>query len=229
MKLKKEGKETGTQQEKTAAPADGSGTEAAGVDCGDSPVAGKEKAMSTDKTGEQGESAEKHDRNQRLLIGISAAILAMLVIASAFALGYFIGHENGVTGTLVKGGRQGLVSPGGLKGGLKQPVAGGAAGGRIREMIRNGEAELARGDVTSVEGGKVTLQTESGSVTIALTDNTRYLGQGSQGKAPGAPAGAAGEAKKLEKGQKVTVLVQRDSGGNMEALAVRVMGQGPGR
>jgi hypothetical protein len=89
-------------------------------------------------------------------------------------------------------------------------------------MIRNGEAELVRGDVTSVEAGKVTVQTESGSATIALTDNTRY--PGAQGKATGAATGAA----QLKNGQKVTVLVRRDSSGNMEALAVRVMGQGPG-
>jgi len=185
--------------------------------------------MSSDKTSEQDDSAKKHNRNQRLLIGISAAILAMLVIASVFTLGYFIGHGNGAAGAPLNGGRQGPVGSGGLSGGLRQSAAGGAAGARIREKVRSGEAQLVRGDVTSVEGSKVTLQSESGSTTVALTDNTRYLGQGRQSKAPGTPAVTAGGAKKLEKGQKVTVFVERDSSGNMEALAVRVMGQKPGR
>ena len=176
--------------------------------------------MSADKTSEQDDSAKKRNRNQRLLIGISAAILAMLVIASVFTLGYFIGHGNGAAGAPLNGG---------LSGGLRQSAAGGAAGARIREKVRSGEAQLVRGDVTSVEGSKVTLQSESGSTTVALTDNTRYLGQGRQSKAPGTPAVTAGGAKKLEKGQKVTVFVERDSSGNMEALAVRVMGQKPGR
>lgn len=212
MKLKKERWGTGTQLADTAALADGS------------PAIEKEGTMSADKADTQGDSAKKRDGQRQLLIGISAAILAVLVIASVFTLGYFIGRETGVTDTLAKGGRRSQVGSAGLKGGLTQAPGGGTAAGRVREMIRNGEAELARGDVTSVEGGKVILQTESGSATIALTDNTRFVGQGSQGKAPG----AAGGEEKLANGQKVTVLVKRDSGGNLEALMVRVMGQGAG-
>ncbi|MBK5092185.1 MAG: hypothetical protein JJE48_01550 [Actinobacteria bacterium] len=184
---------------------------------------GKEETMSTEKMGAQNDSAKRYD-SHRLLIGISAAILAVLVIASAFALGYFIGHGNGVTDTLAKGGRQGQVTTDRLNQGLGQSRGGGAAGERAREMIQSGEAELVRGDVTAVEEGKITVQTEKGNEAIALTDNTRYPGAGAQGKATGTPSGAA----QLKNGQKVTVLVRRDSSGNMEALAVRVMGRGSG-
>ena len=174
--------------------------------------------MSNDKTGAPGEGAKKFGGNQKVVIGILAAILVVMVIASSFAIGYFIGHQNGVTGTLTTGGRPGMAPPGGGgKQGQSQGgggIGGGAAGERIREMIQSGEAELVRGDVTSVEEGKVTVQTAKGSETIALTDNTRYPGR-------------AGEVKKLEKGQKVTVLVRRGEGGNVEALAVRIMGTGP--
>lgn len=185
---------------------------------------GKGETMSTEKMGAQNDRVKRYD-SHRLLIGISAAILAVLVIASAFALGYFIGHGNGVTDTLAKGGRQGQVTPGGLNQGLGQSRGGGAAGERVREMIQSGEAELVRGDVTAVEEGKITVQTEKGSETIALTDNTRYLGQG---RIQGGQTGGTDEVKRPEKGQKVTVIARRGADGSLQALAVRVMGQGPG-
>lgn len=105
MKLKKERWGTGTQLAGTAALADGS------------PAIEKEGTMSADKADTQGDSAKKRDGQRQLLIGISAAILAVLVIASVFTLGYFIGRETGVTDTLAKGGRRSQVGSAGLKGG----------------------------------------------------------------------------------------------------------------
>jgi hypothetical protein len=218
MKLGKEGKEIDTRRG-TPTAAD------SGTDYGGSPAAGKEEKMSTEKMEARNDSAKRYNRDHRLLIGISAAILAVLVIASAFALGYFIGHGNGVTDTLAKGGRQGQVTPGGLNQGLGRSQVGGAVGERLRGMIQSGEAELVRGDVAAVEAGKITVQTEKGSEIIALTDDTRYLGQG---RIQGGQAGGTDQVKKPEKGDKVTVIARRSDDGSLQALAVRVMGQGQG-
>jgi hypothetical protein len=221
MKFRKKERETGVQLLDIRDSVYGAESEAGVADLGGSPVAGNEGAMSTGLAAGGGGSTKKHDRKRLLLIGISAAILAVLFVASSFALGYFIGHDNGVTDTVARAARRSQVGSAGLKRGLTQAL-GGSAAQRVREMIRSGNAELVGGVVTSVEGGKVMLQTNGGSAAIALTDKTRYLGPGSQVKTPKAP----GEANQLEKGQRVTALVKRDPGGGLEALAVRVRGKG---
>jgi hypothetical protein len=74
-----------------------------------------------------------------------------------------------------------------------------------------------QGQVASVSGGNLTIDTADGAQTVSITQNTRFPGAGAAGSDPGAGAGA----QSLQPGESVFVVVKKAADGNLEALAVR--------
>ncbi|MFH1150050.1 MAG: hypothetical protein V1748_06225 [Actinomycetota bacterium] len=166
----------------------------------------------------------RRERNHRVLLGIGAGILAVLICGGMFAIGYVVGNRPGTTGTGLglKGSRGGL----GLRGTGQGQQAGGNAGAvqqRVQQWLDQNDATLVRGEVTGVGEGSVSVRTLEGEQTIAITGDTRVLGGGQatgDGETAGGGAGAAGD---LQQGEKVVVAVRTGTGGKLEALALKKM------
>lgn len=187
------------------------------------PQGGTPPAGDSGSRAPQGE-AGRHERNQKILIVLGASLLCLAIIASAFALGYCIGTQNSNTrarspwgGSTGTNESQGQTGPGGQDqqdGGVRRPGT-----QRLRELVQSGELKPVRGSVTSVENNNVKVQTPQGTETVTLTQTTRYPGAGKQGA-------TGGNAVQLSPGDKVLILARKGAGGNLEAAAVRVQGQG---
>ncbi len=151
-------------------------------------------------------NGDRYARNQRLLLGIAAGILAVVLIAGSFVVGYLVGDS----------GRE-VVAPGiGRARGLAGGQAGPAAGLREQfgDLLRSGEGVALRGKVTSVSDSSLTVETASGSEQVELTGETRYLGRGI------AASGQLGAAS-VKAGEQVLVVAKKTDG-KLQALLVRV-------
>lgn len=156
----------------------------------------------------------------KALLAVGITVLAIVVVAASFGLGYAIGNKDTGAPALRRAAlRQGLGD--GAGGGLPGDGQQGAEvrgrlremGGRLREMVESGEASVVRGSVASVQDGTVTVETESGQQTVDLTEQTRYLSAG------GGDAGGGSGA--LEAGRQVQVLARKGPDGKLQAIAVR--------
>jgi hypothetical protein len=170
----------------------------------------------------------KYEKNQKILLVLGVAILAVVVIAASFALGYVVGKPKaGAPGPAGQGRR----NPGGLKN-PEGKVPGGGVGGELRQqfgkLIESGEASLVRGKIAAVENGDVTVETPGGDQTVSLTESTKYL-------RAGALEGGNVGASSLAVGEQVLVIAQKGANDKLEAIAVRVgvgggrLQKGPGR
>jgi len=152
------------------------------------------------------------NRNQKILLGTCAVILALILLLSALFLGYCIGSQHSTLRGLAAGGQGGQLLQR-----LRQGLGGqqGQQNGRLKQLqklLQSGEAQIVRGSVTGVQDGKATIETAQGSQTVSLTDKTRYLKAGA-----GVQSGAGGVAP----GQQVVVLVRKGASG-LEAVVVRI-------
>ena len=154
-----------------------------------------------------------YERNQKALLVIGIAILAIIVIASSYALGYTIGNQSADTRPLI-GGRSAERSGAGQGQG-----GGGLPGGGVRErvgkMLDSGEASLITGKVRAVQGGELTVETPGGNQTVSVAADTRYLGAGAAGA-------GGGKAADLRTGEQVQVLARKGPDGKLQAIAVRL-------
>ncbi len=190
-------------------------------------------------TGEKGVAPRAHgngskgrgnqSNNQKLLTGLAAAVLVILIAGSSFALGFAMGNQSAGINTLVGERRGGLPSEGG------PPGPGGEKGPRvpegaeeearpdrrnpkeqIQERLNDENTELIEGEVASMDGTIVTVQGFGGAEMLALTEEPRFLGAG------GGEIGGR-DISRLEPGARVTMLIRKAEDGSVEAVAVRVM------
>ena len=199
---------------------------------------GGQAAVSTG-TGEKGagprahgngsEGRGSHSNNQKLLVGLAAVILVILIAGLSFALGFTMGNQSAGISTLV-GERRGVPpskggppGPGGERG--PRVPEGAEEGARpdrqnpkeqIQEQLNDENTELIEGEVASTDGTIVTVQGFGGAEIVALTGETRFLGAG------GSEAGG-GDVSQLAPGARVTMLIRKAEDGSLEAVAVRVM------
>jgi hypothetical protein len=139
---------------------------------------------------------------QWVLVAIAAVILIVIVAAGGFAVGYAVGNRNSKSAGLTGGAQQGQA-PQRLQ--------------RLQQQLEQRGASLVQGQVASVSGGNLTIDTADGAQTVSITQNTRFPGAGAAGSDPGAGAGA----QSLQPGESVFVVVKKAADGNLEALAVR--------
>jgi|GEM_PF-6881864 len=142
------------------------------------------------------------ERNQKILIGLAIAVLAVVVIAACVGLAFAI-HGPRVNRMELNRGRS-----------MQQfRQRGQRLMNRGRQLLKNGEANIVRGKVTAVDSNSVTVDTGKGSQTVSITGNTRYLGVGSTGGNPGL---------QLTVGEQVSVFAKRGSDGKLEAALIRI-------
>lgn len=177
------------------------------------------------------EGRGSHGNNQKLLIGLAAAILVVLIVGLSFALGFAMGNQSAGINTLIGERREGLPPEGGPPGpggerGPRMPK-GAEEGARpdrqnpkeqIQEQLNDENTELIEGEVASIDGTTVTVQGLGGAEIVALTEETRF---------PGAGDGEMGgrDNSQLVPGARVTMLIRKAEDGNLEAVAVRVKNQ----
>lgn len=162
-----------------------------------------------------GRNGGAYERNQKALLVIGIAILAIVVIASSFALGYTIGNHRADERPLVGGGSAERLGAG--QGTAERRLSGGGIRERVGEMLDSGEASLITGKVLAVQDGNVTVETPGGNQTVSVAADTRYLGAGA------GAAGAGGDkAAKLKPGEQVQVLARKGLDGKLQAIAVRI-------
>jgi len=190
--------------EGAAAPTPAEAVEPTSVECAPPPT--------HSRGGREGGTCE---RNQKALLVIGIAILAIVVIASSFALGYTIGNHRADERPLVGGGSAERLGAGQGTGEGRSP--GGGIRERVAEMLDSGEASLITGKVLAVQDGNVTVETPGGNQTVSVAADTRYLGAGA------GAAGAGGDkTAELQTGEQVQVLARKDPDGKLQAIAVRI-------
>jgi len=179
--------------------------------------------------GNGSEGRGSYGSNQKLLIGLAAAVLVILIAGLSFALGFAMGNQSAGISTLVGERREGMPPEGGPPGpgGERAPrmPEGAEEGARperqnpkeqIQEQLNDENTELIEGEVASIDGGIVTVQGFGGAEIVTLTEETRF---------PGAGGGEIGgrDNSQLAPGARVTMLIRRAEDGSLEAVAVRVM------
>jgi hypothetical protein len=148
---------------------------------------------------------------QWVLVAIAAVILIVIVAAGGFAVGYAVGNRNSKSAGLTGGAQKGLPGGAAQQGQAPQRLQ------RLQQQLEQRGASLVQGQVASVSGGNLTIDTADGEQTVSITENTRFPGAGAAGSDPGAGAGA----QSLQPGESVFVVVKKEADGNLEALAVR--------
>lgn len=202
-----------------------------GADCcpeGQPPASGLKGGPPTAAGAEKGRSRRVRGggnaKSQTIMLAVGIAILTVLVAGSAFALGYLLGDQRAAV-TRLSERRPGLGNgeylqgaDGRLKGGSQGLNRRAPALQRVRELVRSGQAEVVRGTVGSASAERLTVRTDQGEVTVAMSAETRLLASGASG---------AGEALvgNLKQGQRVVVVARKTQGGNPEALLVRAPGE----
>ncbi|MBU4173751.1 MAG: hypothetical protein KKB90_12335 [Actinobacteria bacterium] len=191
-----------------------------------------EKGVVPRAHGNGSEGSGSYSNNQKLLIGLAAAILVILIAGSSFALGFAMGNQSAGISTLVGERRGGMPPEGGPPGpggerGPRMPE-GAEEGARpdrqnpkeqVQEQLNDENTELIEGEVASIDGTIVTVQGFGGAESVALTGETRFLGAG------GGEIGG-GDISQLTSGARVTMLIRKAEDGSLEAVAVRVK-EGP--
>lgn len=173
------------------------------------------------------DKADRTQRNQRVLLGVGAGILVVLICGGMFAIGYVVGNRPGTAGPGL--GLSGSRGGPGLRGTGQGQQAGGKAGAvqqRVQQWLDQNDATLVRGEVTGVGDGSVSVRTPEGEQTIAITGGTRVLGGGQAAGDGQTAAGGAGAAGDLQQGEKVVVAVRKGTDGKLEALALKKMKAG---
>lgn len=152
---------------------------------------------------------------QWALVAISAAVLASVIAASFFWIGYVVGGR----GTS-KPGFNAYQVPGAQPKGLTEGQQGGPGQQgerlqRLQEELQTRGADLLDGVVASVEGGTLTIETPKGDMSVQLTEGTQYKGQGAQ-------EGTGAGPQDLSSGRRIFVVVKKNDQGQLEALVVRI-------
>ncbi|HEY5532393.1 MAG TPA: DUF5666 domain-containing protein [Candidatus Anoxymicrobiaceae bacterium] len=145
---------------------------------------------------------DRVERNQKILIGLAIAILAVVVVASCVGLAFGIHGRRANRMELNRGGAMQQLRQRGQR-----------LMNRGRQLLENGEASIIRGKVTAVDGNSVTVDTGKGNQTVSTTGKTRYLGVGSTGGNPGL---------QLTVGEQVSVFAKKGSDGKLEAALIRI-------
>ncbi len=202
----------------------------AGDPAGGSPISRDPGAGATEATcrppAEQAAQPDprRQERNQKLMLGIGAGILVVLLCGGMFAVGFAVGNRSDTNGKVL-GLRSTGTGLGRQQGTGQQQAAGGAARGaaqqKVQQWLQQQDATLVRGQVTGVNDGSVNVQTPDGEQTIALTEETRVLGAG-QAAGSGATGGSGtGAARDLKQGERIVVAVRKGADGKLEALALK--------
>lgn len=166
---------------------------------------------------------QRRERNQKVLLGIGAGILVVLLCGGMFAVGFVVGNGSdkggtglGLTGRGTGPGRQQGAGPGQAGGEAGQ----GAVRQKVQQWLQQQDATLVRGQVTGVDDGTVNIQTPDGEQTIAVTESTRVLGAG-QAAGQGVTGGSGSVAQDLQQGERIVVAVRKGADGKLEALALK--------
>lgn len=198
---KKDDKGTGSLGEQPAAPDGLEGT----PPTGDVASREGEKKAPPPPTARSvaGNDGGSYHRNQMILLAIGIAILIVVVVASSIALGFVLERHNGV-----------VRRPGEM---MRRGVMNRAGAGQLRQELKNlaggGEVSIIRGNVATVEGGNVTIETPTGNETVVVADSTKFRGAGATGAQDGVSS--------LKAGQQVTVFAKKTTDGKLEAVVVR--------
>jgi len=145
---------------------------------------------------------DRVERNQKILIGLAIAILAIVVVASCVGLAFGIHGRRANRMELNRGRAMQQLRQRGQR-----------LMNRGRQLLENGEASIIQGKVTAVDSNGVTVDTGKGNQTVSITGNTRYLGVGSTGGSPGL---------QLNVGEQVSVFAKKGSDGKLEAALIRI-------
>lgn len=194
----------GAPDEGAVAPTTDEAVEATAVECAPPPAHPR-----------GGRDGGAYERNQKALMFIGIAILAIIVIASSFALGYTIGNQSADNRPLI--GTRSAERFGAGQGPGAGILPGRKVRERVAEMLDSGEASLITGTVRAVQDGNVTVETPGGDQTVSVAADTRYLGAGA-----GAAGAGGGKAAELKTGEQVQVLARKGPDGKLQAIVVRI-------
>jgi hypothetical protein len=149
-----------------------------------------------------GNSGDSHGNSLTILLIVGTALLVVALIMSSIALGLAVGNRG-----------CNFMPRGQMKRGGMNRSAAGRAFQELKNLESGGQVSIIRGNVVTVDGGNVTIQTSAGNETVVVTDGTRLRGAGL--------AGRQGGASSLKAGQQVTVLAKKTTDGKLEAVVVR--------
>jgi hypothetical protein len=138
-----------------------------------------------------------------ILLVACAAVAAIALLLSAIALGFAVEHHDGA------GNQREMMQ----RRFMNRPNAG-QLRGELKGLAAGGDVSVIRGNVGTVEGGNVTVQTPTGNETVVITNSTQFRGPGLTGEQTGASS--------LTAGKQVTVLAKKTADGKLEAVVVSV-------
>lgn len=125
--------------------------------------------MMTDNTTEGTVRQAGFQFQQRWLMRASAAVMVALMTVATFSVGYWYGSDG-------SGGTASFAGPGGFGGGQQ-----GGPGGGFGTNALSRQPDLV-GQIQSISGDLVTMQTQAGTQVLTLTEDTEvFLSDGTPG------------------------------------------------
>jgi hypothetical protein len=142
-------------------------------------------------------------KTYNILLAACAAAAVVALILSAIALGFAVEDRHDVNKPREMMQRRFMNRPNA-----------GQLRGELKDLAEGGQVSIIRGNVGTVEGGNVTVQTPTGNETVVITDSTSFRGPGLAGEQAGASS--------LTAGKQVTVVAKKTTDGKLEAMVVNV-------
>lgn len=166
----------------------------------------------------EAKEAKRISPEMKVLIGLGAGIVSLMILAATFASGFYAGWSGfmlarsgqrniqGAAAAQQKAGAPGVNMPGNKN-------AQGQQKNQLQDKIKELGGTVIRGEVTAVNGNRITVTTQQGDTKTAVVTPNAVVQSGQQ----------AAELSDISIGDRVAFVGSLNAEGTLQAKAVRIL------